>query len=291
MEHKINDWLDSFYLQNKTSNILSTASDAILQGVGKILDTPNPPFAFEEEEEEVTATFTFSFPALTGNNTEALLTKDAALQNAYNSHGPLDPTFINTLKKAPVTGLATLLSFVESMTNFIPQKGLYSIQDFGHFMQAFGSCPIVKTGSAQNLEHVSTLTKIKHDNFDQEPIVDTIVSIYNLDDEQGHAISEQLKNTTEDSVKISLYNMQLSGSSEEAFFNVYAGVVTLIRTENHKLKKTYNFKIDIKGNHINSSIETANWANFAAKLVKKHFACITEWIKSNQLPNAQTKRV
>lgn len=281
IEHELTSWLESFDQKKTAVNAINIQSNAISHGLSKMLEIPEKPSNIAE-----TDTFVLSFPALTGDNKATLLMEDEDIVKAYNSGGASDPTFLNKFKSAPVTGMATLLHFVQNQKGFIPQKGQYSIQEFGGFMQAFGTCPIVNTGSVQSLEHNSTISNIKESNFDRTEIVDTIIKTYNLDTEEQDGIAEKLKNASGDSVKFTIYNLQIYGSSTEAFFEVSAGVVTITRTdEEHKLKKRFQFEINLKGNHVVSSMQTANWASFAVKLADKSFTSIPEWIKSNQLPS------
>lgn len=279
MEHQITSWLESFESKNTAVNLLTTQSNSIYHGLSKMQEMPEEPLDTSDVD-----TFVLSYPALTGDNKAKLLKIDGEIVDAYKSGGVSDPTFLNELKGAPVTGMATLLSFVQNQTGFIPQDGHFSIQEFSSFMQNFGSCPIVNTGSVHSLEHTSKLSNIKESNFDRQEIVDTIIQNYNLDTEEQDELVEKLKSVSGNSVKLTIYNLEISGSSNEAFFEVYAGVVIINRTEDHKLKKRFQFEINLKGNHILSSIQTANWASFSTKLAKKHFASIPEWIKSNQLP-------
>ncbi|MFT5971144.1 MAG: hypothetical protein ACI8ZO_001663 [Flavobacteriales bacterium] len=280
MEHEITNWFESLNPKTTTIDGLNLQSDAIYQGLNRMLEVHE-----ELSNSPETDDFVFSFPTLTGDNKVKLLKEDEGVVKAYSSGGASDPTFLNKFKGAPVTGIATLLNFVQNQKGFIPQEGHFSIQEFGGFMHAFGTCPIVNTGSVQSLEHNSTISNIKESNFDRKDIVDTIIQIYNLDPEEQDEISEKLKNVSGDIVKFTIYNLQISGSSNEAFLEVSAGVATITRTENHKFRKRFQFEINIKGNHIVSSIQTANWASFAPKLAEKHFTSIPEWIKSNQLPS------
>lgn len=279
MEHEINSWLESLtpgsIAVSGTLNVEPTATFL------KVSEMPEMPAEVPTPSEA--EAFVFSYPALTGDNKTQLLQADRKISKAYTCGGDSDPKFLNKFKEAPVTGMTTLMNYIQIQKGFIPQEGHFSIQKFGSFMESLGTCPIVITGSTQSLKHDTTVTNINEKNFDRKEIVDTIVRTYELNTGQSSKIEEKLREARSDTIKLTIYNMQIYGSSTEAFFAVNAGVTTITRTEVHKLRPRFQFEINLRGNKVTSSIQQANWEAFAPKIAKLHFASISEWIKANKL--------
>ena len=282
MEQKINSWFESFSPgYSNDGRKLNVEAMAAFSKAGEIPEmpasVPTPPEADE---------FSFSYPALSGKDKMQLLQADQEIAKAYAHGGASDPIFLEKFEAAPVTGMATLLNYVQIQKEFIPHKGKLLIEEFGHFISSVVACPACETGAALSLNH-DTIINVKKKHFDHKEIIDNIAKTYELNEEQRDEIQAKLQGATSNSVKLTIYNMQISGSSIESFFGVFAGVVIITRTQTRKIMPRFQFEINFRGNKLVTSIQKANWVYLAPNLAKMHFASIPEWIKANEPPTVR----
>lgn len=221
-----------------------------------------------------------SLAELVGSNKSQLLQTDSEITNLYKKYGDKNSDFIDKLKVAPVTGMATILCACQNRAGFLPDKEEYSLGKFNQFITNLTKCPLISVNDSKSFNSSGTFTDKK------KVMPDSIIENFLFKDNSQSdkilidQIHKSLVKEGNKSYKLDIYNMEILGDTD-AYMNIKAGTIEITCTS--EILK-HKFTAEAKGFNVELVMSGVNWSNSVTQTINAiPFASISQWIEISNL--------